>query len=84
MRRDRRKVPPEIQAEKLSFRLAPQYAARVARTASAAGVTPNQFGRIATMAVANNGFLDLGEKLNRLEDQLIRLRRDFNEAIAED
>ena len=70
--------------EKLTFRLAPRYAARVVEVANAAGISPNQFGRIATMAVAQNGFLGLSESQARIEEQLIRLRKDFNEAIEND
>ena len=72
------------QAEKLTFRLAPQYAEKVYRMAEEADITPNQLGRIATMAVVNNGFLELSEKMARMEDQLIRLRQDFNDVVIEE
>jgi uncharacterized protein (DUF1778 family) len=70
-------------AEKLTFRLAPRYAEKVMEAAKSAGVSPNQFGRIATMAVAQNGFLSLSERLVSIEEELIRLRRDFNEATED-
>lgn len=33
------------------------------------------------MAVADGGLLDLSNRLQRIEDELLRLRRDFNEAV---
>ena len=79
-----RKRSPREQAEQLTFRLAPQYAEKVYRMSEAAGISPNQFGRIATMAVANNGFLELSQKMARMEDQLIRFRQEFKEVVIED
>lgn len=76
--------PANAQAEKLTFRLAPRYAEKVVEAAKAAGVTPNQFGRIATMAVAQNGFLALSDRLGLIEEELIRLRKDFNDAVVEE
>jgi len=72
------------QAEKLTFRLAPRYAEKVLQASVAAGISPNQFGRIATMAVAQNGFLSLSDRLGSIEEELIRLRRDFNDATMEE
>ena len=69
------------QAEKLTFRLTPRYAEKVFESATAAGVSPNQFGRLATMAIAQHGFLGLSDRLARMEEQLIRLRKDFNDAV---
>lgn len=80
----RTKKSPKEQAEKLTFRLAPQYAAKVAEICEASGLTPNQFGRVATMAMAQNRFLDLADTMTRMEDVLIRFRNDFNNAVAED
>lgn len=71
------------QAEKLTFRLAPAYAEKVYEAATAAGVSPNQFGRIATMAIAQNGFLGLSRRLAFVEEELIRLRKDFNDAAVD-
>lgn len=67
------------QAEKLTFRLAPEYAQRVATAAKAAGVSPNQFGRISTMASANNAYLHLSERMGRVEDLLIRMQQQIKE-----
>jgi hypothetical protein len=44
--------------------------------AAAARVKPNQFARMATMAVADNGLLDLNNRLKCIEEVLIRLRMD--------
>ncbi len=71
-------------AEKLTFRIAPRFAERVLEASKSAGVSPNQFGRIATMAAAQTGFLSLSNRLGRVEEELIRLRRDFNDATMEE
>lgn len=72
------------QAEKLTFRLTPVYAEKVFESSSAAGLSPNQFGRMATMAIAQHGFLGLSDRLARMEEQLIRLRKDFNDAVYQE
>lgn len=69
------------EVEKISFRLFPPYTEKVACQALNAKVNPNQFARIATMAVADGGLLDLSTRMQRIEDELIRLRRDFNCAV---
>ena len=79
----RKRKPPEQQVEKLSFRLWPPYTDKVYQIAQAIGITPNQFGRVATMTVADQGLLELPERLARIEDELIRLRKDFNEAVRD-
>lgn len=80
----RKRKPPEEQVEKLSFRLWPPYTEKVYRSAQAVGISPNQFGRVATMTVADQGLLELPERLARIEDELIRLRKDFNDAVRDD
>lgn len=72
------------QAEKLSFRLAPRYAEKVFEAATAAGVSPNQFGRIATMIVAQNGLLGLTEEIHGVREEVARFRRDLDEVMFED
>lgn len=76
-----RKIP---QADKLTFRLWAPYSEKVMESATAAGLSPNQFGRLATMAMADSGLLQLVDRLGRIENEMIRLRRDFNEAIHHD
>ena len=71
-----------IQADKLTFRLWSPYSDKVLQRANAAGLSPNQYGRLATMAMADAGLLQLADKLGRLENEMIRLRRDFNDAVA--
>lgn len=66
-------------ARQIAFRLAPNYAAKVAEAARAAGISPNQFSRVATMAYTNNSFLDLSARMARIEDELVRIRRDMME-----
>lgn len=70
------------QADKLTFRLWSPYSDKVLQRANAAGLSPNQYGRLATMAMADAGLLQLAEKLGRLENEMIRLRRDFNDAVT--
>lgn len=72
---------PRTAVEKISFRLFPPYTERIVEQATLAKVNPNQLARIATMAAADGGLLNLSERLQRIEDELIRLRRDFNQAI---
>ena len=70
------------QADKLTFRLWSPYSDKVLQRASAAGLSPNQYGRLATMAMVDAGLLQLADKIGRLENEMIRLRRDFNDAVA--
>jgi multidrug resistance efflux pump len=77
----KKKKAPAEQVEKLTFRLWPPYTEKVFRSAQAVGISPNQFGRVATMTVADQGLLELPERLARIENELIRLRKDFNEAV---
>jgi len=69
------------EVEKITFRLWPPYTARVAEQAHAARLKPNQFARLATMSIADGGLLNLSDRLSRIEDELIRLRKDFNSAV---
>ena len=71
-----------IQADKLTFRLWSPYSDKVLQRANAVGLSPNQYGRLATMAMADAGLLQIADKLGRLENEMIRLRRDFNDAVA--
>ena len=75
------KVLPVAKTEKISFRLWPPYSERIAKMAAAAKVRPNQFARMATMAVADNGLLDLSNRLKCIEEVLIRLRMDLNRLL---
>lgn len=75
----KRTTPESI--EKVTTRLFPPYSERVAEHLQAAGVTPSQFTRQAIMLVIDGGLIHANQRLARIEEQLIRLRKDFNEAI---
>jgi hypothetical protein len=49
--------------------------------AEAARLKPNQFARLATISVADGGLLNVAARMERIEDELIRLRKDFNAAV---
>jgi hypothetical protein len=70
-----------MEVEKITFRLWPPYTVRVAEVAKQAQLNPNQWARIATMAMADGGLLDLAGRLQRIEETLIRLRLDFDSAV---
>ena len=80
MGKERRKAVNGEVAQ-LSFRLWPPYSLMVARQAAAAGMKPTQFARLATMAMVDSGLLSLAKRLGRVEDELIRLRKDFNDSL---
>ena len=67
----------EVGVEKVSFRLFPPYTERVAKQAAHARLSPNQFARLATMAMTDGELLNLCGKLARMESELQRLRRDL-------
>ncbi len=70
-------------ATKITFRLFPPYTQRVAEQAEAAKLKVNQYARIATMALADGGLLNLSERMQRIEDELIHLRLDFEQAVVD-
>jgi hypothetical protein len=72
------------EVNKITFRLWPPYTGKIAELAAKANLGPNQFARIATMAVSDGGLFDLSGRMQRIEDELIRLRRDFNDAVSDD
>ena len=69
------------EVEKLTFRLWSPYTSLVAERAKAVRLTPNQFARVATMSFADNQLLEVQQQMSRIEDALIRLRKDFNNAV---
>ena len=71
----------DSEVRQLSFRLWEPYSNRVLEQSKAAGIKPTQFARLATMAMVDSGLLAVSERLRRIEDELIRLRKDFNEAV---
>ena len=67
--------------DKLCFRLFEPYTLLIEEQARAAGISPNQFGRIAAMAMADSGLLGLKDALREVKRELEKLREDFNEAV---
>ena len=68
------------QAKQLSFRLWEPYSEWVVDHAKAAGIKPTQLARLATMAMVDTGMLMYSQRLERIENELIRLRKDLNDA----
>ena len=68
-------------SDKITFRLWPPYTKRIQEMAEAARLKPNQFARLATISVADGGLLNVAARMERIEDELIRLRKDFNAAV---
>lgn len=68
-------------SDKITFRLWPPYTERIQKMADAAKLKPNQFARLATISVADGGLLNVAARMERIEDELIRLRKDFNSAV---
>ena len=66
---------------KITFRLWPPYTEKIQEMADAAKLKPNQFARLATISVADGGLLNVAARMERIEDELIRLRKDFNSAV---
>ncbi len=79
--------------EKLTFRLFPPYDEIISEAAKHVRLSPNEFGRVATMAAADSGLLGVHDRLgrieaelkrfSRMEDELKALRKDFNDATEE-
>lgn len=68
-------------SDKITFRLWPPYTERIQEMAEAAKLKPNQFARVATISVADGGLLNVAARMERIENELIRLRKDFNAAV---
>jgi len=66
---------------KITFRLFAPYGRKLLDVARAAGVGHNHFARIATMAAVDHDLFGNHEKLRRIEDELLRLRMEFNDAL---
>ena len=63
--------------EKISFRLFAPYTHRIVQQAALARLTPNQFARLATMAMVDSGLLNVPGKLTRIESDIKRLRQEL-------
>jgi hypothetical protein len=66
---------------KITFRLFAPYGRKLLEIAQAAGVGHNHFARIATMAAVDQELFGNHEKLKRIEEALLRLQMEFNEAL---
>lgn len=62
--------------EKITFRIWPPYTDKILDVARAARLSPNQFARLATMSAADEGLINVAARLQRIEDELVRLRND--------
>lgn len=69
------------EVNKFTFRIWPPYTTKILEQARAARLTHNQFARMATMAAADSGLLELKSHLKRIETELQQLREDFNRAV---
>ena len=68
-------------SDKITFRLWPPYTEKIQKMAEAARLKPNQFARLAAISVADGGLLNVAARMERIEGELIRLRKDFNAAV---
>lgn len=66
---------------KITFRLFAPYGRKLLEIARAAGIGHNHFARVATMAAVDRDLFGSDEKLRRIEEVLIRLRKEFNDAL---
>ena len=66
---------------KITFRLFAPYGRRLLQIADAAGIGHNHFARVATMAAIDQDLFGNHEKLRRIEEEILRLRREFTEAL---
>jgi|GEM_PF-5637432 len=66
---------------KVSSRLFPPYTKRVAEFINASRATQSEFTRHAIMMAVDGGLLGANERLARIEEQLIWLRKEFSEAL---
>ncbi len=69
------------QCEKITSRFAKSQAEKMAAQCEASGIKPSQYLRLAGMAFTDFRFLDLIGRMQRVEDEILRLRDDFNEAV---
>ena len=71
----------EDQCEKITSRFDKHYARRLARQCEGTGMKPAQLVRFAAMVFLDFGTLDLVTKIQKVEDQIVLLRSDFQEAV---
>ncbi|WP_425399071.1 hypothetical protein [Aeoliella sp.] len=71
----------EDQCEKITSRFDKHYARRLAKHCEGTGMKPAQLVRFAAMVFLDFGTLDLVTKIQKVEDHLVLLRKDFQEAV---
>lgn len=71
------------QASKVTVRFPAEVAEAIAEESIKAGIKPSVYVRIATTGFTKHKHLDLMSKLMMAYDELIRLRRDFNDALID-
>lgn len=72
----------QLKMEKpFAFRSPEPYPSLIAEKAKAAKLKPNAFVRVAAHFFADMGLFDIHGKLSKIENELIRLRKDFNDAL---
>ena len=64
-------------SDKITFRLWPPYTEKIQQMADAARLKPNQFARLAVISVADGGLLNTAARMERIGDELVRLREDL-------
>lgn len=86
-----RKKTAREQSVKLTFRLDEEYAGLVAQLSEATGIAPNLLGRMAIVLMVKNRLHEFPERMKRVEDcserlneTVIRLIKDFNDAVYEE
>lgn len=79
------------QAKRLTFRLDDELASGVAELAEATGIAPNLLGRMAVIVFVKNRLHELPERMyriesttNQLNESVIRLIKDFNDAVVDE
>jgi len=73
---------PLQEIHKVSARLFPPYTKRVAKAINASGVSQSEFTRLAIMMAVDGGLIGANERLARIEEQQIWLRKEFSEAFS--
>lgn len=74
----------EEQCERITSRFDKHYARKLAEQCARNGMKPAQLVRFAAMVLIDFSALDLVSKVQRVEDEMIRFRRDFNDAVYRD
>lgn len=77
------KYPAQKKGKVVSFRLWHPYSYKLTEQASAARMRESEYARLATMLVSDMGLFEMNDRMKRVEDQLIRLRKDLAGDVEE-